>query len=228
MKQLRELAYDAEDCVHLYIFRIKCGPQLGVYLWCKRHLQRLLPRHFLAGEIRALRARAVAISERHARYGVSRDALASSRPVPAVLPASAHALPAGATNDPDQLVGIRDQAIDLANKVKAVTDTERDMKLKVFSIVGFGGLGKTTLAMEVCRQLKADFHRQAFVSVSQAFDAGKDLLLLLKRVLEQLAKAKTQNHKGVNQEVNDELGAIDAMNVDQLATKLQELLQDKR
>jgi disease resistance protein RPM1 len=121
----------------------------------------------------------------------SRDALASSHPVPAVLPASARALPAGSANDPDQLVGIRDQAIDLANKVKAVTDTERDMKLKVFSIVGFGGLGKTTLAMEVCRQLKADFHRQAFLSVSQAFDAGKDLLLL-PRPKHKIIKASTK------------------------------------
>jgi disease resistance protein RPM1 len=126
------------------------------------------------------------------------------------------------------LVGIRDQAIDLANKLKAVTDKERDMKLKVFSIVGFGGLGKTTLAMEVCRQLKTDFHCQVFVSVSQAFDAGKDLPLLFRRVLEQVAKAKTQNDKGINEEVNDPLGAIDTMNVDHLTTKLQELLEDKR
>ncbi|CAM0958816.1 unnamed protein product [Alopecurus aequalis] len=195
MKQLRELAYDAEDCVHLYILRIKCGPKLGVYIWCKRQLERLLPRHRLAGKIRALRARAVAISERHARYG---------------------------------LVGIRDQALDLANKVKAVKDKERDMKLKVFSIVGFGGLGKTTLAMEVCRQLETDFDCQAIVSVSQAFDAGKDLQVLLRRVLQQVAKVKSQNDKGINEEVNDSLGPIDTMDVDQLATKLMEFLDDKR
>jgi disease resistance protein RPM1 len=230
MKQLRELAYDAEDCVHLYIFRIKCGPKLGVYIWCKRQLARLLPRHRLAGEIRALRARAVAISERHARYGVSRDVLTRSHSLaPAPMPAaSAHALRRPTKDDPDQLVGVRDQAIDLANKVKAVNDKERDTKLKVFSIVGFGGLGKTTLAMEVCRQLETDFDRQAIVSVSQAFDGGKDLQVLLKRVLEQVAKAKSQNEKGINEEVNDSLGVIDTMDADQLATKLKEFLDDKR
>uniref|UniRef100_A0ACD5Y2S9 Uncharacterized protein n=1 Tax=Avena sativa TaxID=4498 RepID=A0ACD5Y2S9_AVESA len=229
MKQLRELAYDAEDCIDLYIFRIKCGPKLGVYIWCKRQLERLLPRHCLAGEMRALRARAVAISERHARYGVSRDALMSrARPLALVpvLGSSAHAL--CPTNDPDQLVGIRAQAIDLANKVKAVTHKERDMKLKVFSIVGFGGLGKTTLAMEVCRQLEMDFDRQANVSVSQAFDGGKDLQVLLKHVLHQVAKAKSQNDKGINEEANDSLGEIDTMDVDQLAIRLKEFLDDKR
>jgi disease resistance protein RPM1 len=228
MKQLRELAYDAEDCIDLYIFRIKCGPKLGVYIWCKRQFERLLPRYRLAGKMRALRARAVAISERHARHGVSRDALGRSRSLALVpvLGASAHAL--RPTNDPDQLVGVAEQAIDLANKVQAVTDKERDMNLKVFSIVGFGGLGKTTLAMEVCRQLETDFDRQANVSVSQAFDGGKDLQVLLKRVLHQVAKAKSQNDKGINEEVNDSLGAIDAMDVDQLATKLKEFLDDKR
>ena len=38
--------------------------------------------------------------------------------------------------------------------------------LKVLSIVGFGGLGKTTLANDIYRKLKGQFQRRAFVSVS--------------------------------------------------------------
>jgi disease resistance protein RPM1 len=43
MKQLREVAYDAEDCVHLYTFRVRCRPGDDFLVWSKRLLATLLP-----------------------------------------------------------------------------------------------------------------------------------------------------------------------------------------
>ncbi|KAM0852465.1 hypothetical protein ACQ4PT_051734 [Festuca glaucescens] len=130
-----------------------------------------------------LRARAVVISELHARYGLSREVLSRSASLAPAPRATTHAL--RASNDPDQFVGISDQAKLLAAKVEKM-DVNKERK--VFSIVGFGGLGKTTLAMEVCRQLEAMFERQAQVSVSQTFDGRKDLQAFLKRMLQQIVK----------------------------------------
>ncbi|KAF7104989.1 hypothetical protein CFC21_105839 [Triticum aestivum] len=202
MKQVRELAYDSEDCIHLYIFRIRCRRSDGLVAWSKRVLATLFPRHRLAGDIKDLRARAAAISERHARYGVSREALRRSplalAPVPRAGSSSPYAL--GPAHDPGQLVGITGQANILGERVKAVDDPDNDMKLKVISIVGFGRLGKTTLAMEVCRQLEPEFQRQAQVSVSQIFDAEKDMLGLLERITRQILKPKVHNKEGIKVE----------------------------
>jgi disease resistance protein RPM1 len=98
---------------------------------------------------------------------------------------------------------------------------------KVFSVVGFGGLGKTTLAMEVCRQLEAMFDRQAQVSVSQTF-GRKDLQGLLKRVLHQIVKVKPDKEKGIKEEYSLAPCDIDKMDLDGLTSTIEEKLMDKR
>ncbi|CAO1949067.1 unnamed protein product [Urochloa humidicola] len=222
MNQLRELAYDAEDSVDLYKLRVKCGRPRApgdVGAWLKRLFLTLVERHRLAGEVRALRARAIAIGERHARYGVNRDALRGSASfgAPVVGLRSTPALQHGSSN-PDQshtFVDIGGQAEALAKRVK-VKDEDGERHLKVFSVVGFGGVGKTTLAKEVCRLVMEDFPYQATVSVSQAFDPNRDVKKLLEGILEQIVKPKQGNEKGVKEE--------EVIGVD----KLGDYLSDKR
>ncbi|GJN05232.1 hypothetical protein PR202_ga22843 [Eleusine coracana subsp. coracana] len=195
MKQLRELAYDSEDCIDLYLLRIKCRPGEGVRARLGRLLETFFPRRSLAGQISELRARAVAISERHASRA----------------------------NEPGHNLVIRivEQVDALANQLKA--SVQGDQYLKVFSVVGFGGVGKTTLAMEVCQRLEPEFPCQAFVSVSQAFDPSSDLKALLKRVLEQIVKPKTENEKGIKEE--ESLRDIDSLDADLLAKKLEDKME---
>jgi uridine kinase len=59
------------------------------------------------------------------------------------------------------------------------------VELKVVAIFGGGGLGKTTLAMEVYRKIKGDFNCSASVSVSRT----PDLDQLLKDVLSEIDEA---------------------------------------
>jgi disease resistance protein RPM1 len=92
--------------------------------------------------------------------------------------------------------------------------------------VGFVGLGKTTLAMEVCRRLEAEFPCQAMVSVSQAFQASRDVKPLLKDLFRQVVKPKTANDRGIKEEVD--LGPIDGLEHDGLSKKLEDYLTDKR
>ncbi|TVU41764.1 hypothetical protein EJB05_15311, partial [Eragrostis curvula] len=226
MKQVRELAYDSEDRIDLYRLRIKCRQGDGVFARMKHLLVTLFPRRGLAGDIRALRSRAIDISERHARYGVNREALGwspASSAAPMLTASAPGQLLSRAKDDAGHrlVVGMKHQIDTLAERLKAPAEAEHQRK--VFSIVGFGGVGKTTLAAEVCRLLEADFPYQAFVSVSQAFDPARDLKALLKRVLEQIVKPK---EKGIVEEAS--LDGTDGFDEHQLAEKLDEGLQDKR
>nr|CAB3461986.1 unnamed protein product [Digitaria exilis] len=107
-----------------------------------------------------------------------------------------HKLQAANDDSNQWVVGIEEEVNRLAAKVSNKLDTKR----KVLSIVGFGGLGKTTLAMQVCRSLEPEFVCQANVSVSQAFDASKDLEGLLRSLLVQLLKIKRVEQKGIQEE----------------------------
>lgn len=236
MKQVRELTYDAEDCIDLFVRRISVSRgAAGALLAARRLLTTLAARHRLASDIQALRDRAVAISERRARYGVDSQSLRPSAYFASVTVVTTSASAAG--NEPNnqlQLVGMDGQVKSLSEKLKPAvvhqhgrsSHGEHDKMVKVFSIVGFGGLGKTTLAKLVCQKLEEEFTCQATVSVSQAFDASKDMADLLKRILHQVVKVKTQNQKGIQQEAA--LGNVESMDKSTLSSNLAHHLKDKR
>ncbi|EAZ03121.1 hypothetical protein OsI_25266 [Oryza sativa Indica Group] len=233
MKQARELAYDAEDCIDLFFFlRISLAPRrAGALRRAWRWLLTIRPRarHRLAIDIQDARARAgrLAISlhqqPRHDRNFV----------VDTALPRSVWFVPASTTPSTalSKLVCIDDQVQHLSDLVnsdqKLTSDNQRDVSLKVFCIVGFAGLGKTTLAMEVCKSLEEEFHCQAMVSVSQVFDAGKDLGRLLKQIIKKVVRV-TRDHRGRGLQEEQELRSIDEDDVDELAMMLGDRLDGKR
>ncbi|XP_048552563.1 disease resistance protein RGA5-like [Triticum urartu] len=103
--------------------------------------------------------------------------------------------------DVTELVGIvdtRDELIDMLTE----GDKSTKQHLKIISIVGFGGLGKTTLARAVYDKIKGQFDCGAFVSVSQ----NPDMKKIFKKLLYELDKTKFAT---INEAIRDEGQLID-------------------
>ncbi|WVZ54550.1 hypothetical protein U9M48_005331 [Paspalum notatum var. saurae] len=163
--QVTELAYDTEDCIDDFRHRVE-GPhhgQQGFVHRAARLLETLMARYQVSRKITELRSRAQEASDRRTRYKL--DECASRSAYVPVDPRIA-ALYAGTSS----LVGIdapKEEMIKLLTEV----DAGSLQKLRVVSIVGFGGLGKTTLANEVYRSLgDQGFACKAIISVSQRPD----------------------------------------------------------
>ena len=182
--QVRELAYDIEDWVDLFAHRVDAGSHDAdaatssrFSRWLRRGIDRLttIPdRHVIATELQELRQRVVEVSEQRNRYGV----------VPQVIPAgSRHTFAVDPRiislyTDSANLVGLdgpRDEVAEM------VTGAGSD-GLKVLSIVGMAGSGKTTLATEVYGLVGAGFQCSASVSAGRSSDIAKVLSDMLSQV----------------------------------------------
>ncbi|XP_039816489.1 disease resistance protein RGA5-like [Panicum virgatum] len=86
------------------------------------------------------------------------------------------------------LVGIDGPAKKLINMLTQ-GDSIQKQKLMVVSVVGVGGLGKTTLANSVYKKLGAQFQRQAFVPVS----LKPDMKNILCSILRQISRGKCKD-----------------------------------
>ncbi|VAI91130.1 unnamed protein product [Triticum turgidum subsp. durum] len=178
--QVREMAYEIEDYIDKYMnhhtHRDPDKPNAVMELFWKgvSKVKNFGAHHEMAVQIKELKSRIIEASQRRDRYKL--DAMVCSASSNAVR--TDPRLPAlfveGAS-----LVGIEGPKDEL---IKLVTDEE--VSLKVISLIGFGGSGKTTLANQVYQKTGKLFNCQAFVSVSQ----NPDIRKILRSVLSQIRK----------------------------------------
>ncbi|XBJ20685.1 hypothetical protein VPH35_011474 [Triticum aestivum] len=204
--KVRDLSYDIEDCIDRFMDRLGSGDAKPKFMKrMARRLKTLWARHDIATQIKELKARVMEESERRDRYKLpTLEAVFSSRcNVILIKCFFVKKIDTRYKLDESYYSATRPVEIDpritaIYEEVKGLVAMDGPMKhviallmdeskeLKVVPIVGSGGLGKTTLAMQVYRKIGpgGDFQCQACVSVSRILD----LVNLLKDILSQIDK----------------------------------------
>ena len=196
---VRDLSYDMEDCIDRFMDRLGNGGAKPKFMKrTARRLKTLWARHDIATQIKELKARVMEESERRGRYKLDENYYSATRTVE---------IDPWISTLHEEVKGL----VAMDDRVKQVTALLMDesMELKVVPIVGSGGLGKTTLAMEVFRKVGKDFECRASVSVSRSID----LQTLLKDILSQI------DDKGCQSE---------GWNINRLSRKTTQILNEKR
>ncbi|KAL6653975.1 hypothetical protein ACP70R_007440 [Stipagrostis hirtigluma subsp. patula] len=203
-QNVRELSYNIEDNIDTFMVQVngsEPAKKHGIKKFIDKTLGSLMQpkiRRKIATNIRDIKSHVIEVHERRRRYEVNHSVAKPVTVDPRLL---------GQYRKAEELVGIdgaRDELIKIlmeGNEVSMKQD-------KIVSIVGFGGLGKTTLANVVYEKLRTQFDCWAFVSVSQTPDMKK----LFKAMLSELGKM-------INEEALDERRLINL---------LRDFLQDKR
>lgn len=206
MKQIRDMAYDMEDCIDDFAHRLPqdslSDARCSFVVTIVYELWTFWPRRDIASKIAELKVRAQHIAERRSRYGVD-------NPIPRSSGAGAtHAVTYGIA---EQLMASR-QLIRTENPVGVKVDMEKlggwltkakhdkGSHQAVLSLVGFGGVGKTTIAMALYRDFRNEFVCQASVTVSRNFDEDevlRDILGQIKTTNSQI-KPKEEEPEGSN------------------------------
>ncbi|KAM0828250.1 hypothetical protein ACQ4PT_067673 [Festuca glaucescens] len=187
---VRELSYEIEDAVDAFMVRVedghahdRAGPNNT-----KNRVKKFLKRatklfskgkdlHQISSAIEEAQILSKQLAELRERYKL--DMLGANAGASTIDPCLA-----AMYKDVTELVGI-DDPCDKMIKMLTVGDLESRQRLKVVSVVGFGGLGKTTLAKEVYVRIKVQFDCAAFVSVSRNPDMKKvfkDMLYELDKI----------------------------------------------
>lgn len=170
-KDIIEMSYNIEDCIDDFMQRVgEADNKMGILQKAFKYLRTFKDRYHLANQFKEIKAQVMEASERRKRYMPDQTILITA-------PVAVDPRFSAIYKDSASLVGIDAQKIELVNWAM-----DKGQQLKVTAIVGFGGLGKTTLANEVCREVGGRFDCKAFVSVSQK----PDMIGLFNSLLSQL------------------------------------------
>ncbi|KAL6857108.1 hypothetical protein ACP4OV_018490 [Aristida adscensionis] len=173
-KDILDMSYDIEDCIEIFMDSVgetEPGDNLGILHKTLGYLRTSKYRYHIGKQINEIMTRVIQTGQRRDRYRF--DVNYSGTLSVVVDPR----MPVINMDYSATLVGIDTQKEEL---IKLLMDEEQ--QLKVVSIVGFGGSGKTTLATKVYQEVGVQFNCKAFVSISQKPDVTR----LLNSILAQL------------------------------------------
>ncbi|CAD6335280.1 unnamed protein product [Miscanthus lutarioriparius] len=223
-RQVRDASYDMEDVLDTFLVRVEGGePVNGSRL--KRAVKKMgglvgkfKARRDITGAIDDIEKQLQEVADRHARYKID-DIVANPAPATTVDPRlSAYYTKAS------QLVGI-DEPRDKLIEMLSIREGDRSSnEMKIISIVGFGGLGKTTLAKAVYDKVYHQFDCGAFVPVGRNPDPKK----VLRDILIDLIDG--EDEKPFSDQYNGRNTVPDLMPLDewQLIIKLRKFIKGKR
>jgi disease resistance protein RPM1 len=181
MKEARELSYEIEDSLDDFMVHAQdeSAKPDGFIQKIKNLLDRTKERRRIAKAIEDLKKQVIEVAARRKRYKVS-EVISKVNNV--TVDPRALAI----FEDVSNLVGIVEPQNELIQLFTQETRGElrQQRQPKIISIVGFGGLGKTTLACQVYEEIKGKFDCHAFVSVSR----NPDMIKVLRTILSQVSK----------------------------------------
>uniref|UniRef100_A0ACD5VAF6 Uncharacterized protein n=1 Tax=Avena sativa TaxID=4498 RepID=A0ACD5VAF6_AVESA len=183
--EVRELSFDMEDVIDKFLVRAADDddPDPAARSNKLKQLTEKMSglftkgkaRHQISNAIKDINKQLQEVASRHGRYTVDNIVANPAAAVTTHIDPRLGALYAEVA----QLVGIvgeRDQEV---IKLLSQGDSMPQKKLKMVSVVGFGGLGKTTLVRAVYDKIKGDFDCTAFVPAGRSADARKVFLEIL-------------------------------------------------
>jgi hypothetical protein len=185
---VREMSYEMENCIDDFMRQFGHeDANAGFVKRTARRLKRLRQRHRITVRFEELKSLAIDANARRERYKID-DWKPSSGSV------SVDPRLQAVYHEAASLVGIDGPVEELANWLM---DTQK--KLKVLSIVGFGGLGKTTLAKHLYDKFRGQFNCQAFFSVSQK----PDIKVLLNRLEAKVHMTQSSHAREIEDIIDD-------------------------
>ncbi|KAM3245380.1 hypothetical protein ACQJBY_056609 [Aegilops geniculata] len=203
MNEVRELSYDMEDSIDDFMQSVgsKDAKPDGFLEKMKNSLGKMKARRRIGNEIHDLKKQITEVAERNERYK-AREAFSKAKNTsvdPRALAIFQHA---------SELVGIDEPKAEIIKLLTQGASTQEKMNL--VSIVGSGGMGKTTLANQVYQDLKGKYKCRAFLSVSR----NPDMMNILRTILSEVSGQRyTDTESG---------------SVQQLIIKITDFLVDKR
>ncbi|XP_019164294.1 PREDICTED: disease resistance protein RPM1-like [Ipomoea nil] len=195
VKIIRELVYDTEDVLDEFQFRFG-GSQTngGLHNRIKNKytsVKNLRARRRLARELRRIKARVNNISQEQPRLLLTTSDHTIHNSNKRVYDGRRDAL---LLKDSD-LVGIDNPKLSLVNCLLAV-----DKDLRVHSVVGMGGLGKTTLVKKVFDDARVanHFQRRVWLTISETFNVDELLKDAIRQIIKQTNEQPPQDFEALD------------------------------